>query len=393
MVSNLEKLIPFGTEHLEPEERAGALREEYYRLLATVWPHRGKGLPHDTVLGLVVILFFPLLFGGGFLLVYLLEGGRVGAEGMSLSTYFFLISYILVLCGIFLAFLSRININKRTMRNTFQKYPAVKNAAKRLIDHTKGEALRDYLPILKIEERTIFYLAFLNRQKRTLKPSGILILDDQGQAILEERTFERATLTAFVSITCGHAIQQNAETARRSMNNVINKLIPKARKIISSQENNFRERGLHAKWILIMDGADMLPKSLQESLTILEGEAAFRKAMGYAFALEFHYEDALELRNLYLAYVRYLNSAYRRKIIDLSSNAAMLIQTIKEDNSFPDRKNVMQALATLAVAGPNGVLSWIWQREYEGTVEDGERKAYNEKTIWAKNLGWKVIDS
>jgi len=113
--------------------------------------------------------------------------------------------------------------------------------------------------------------------------------------------------------------------------------------------------------------------------------------MGYSFALEFWYDDAMKLRELYLLYVRYFNSAYRRKIISLTTNASMLIQTIEPMTDWQNRTEVLTALSTLALAGPNGVLSRTCQKEYEGIVNEGERKAYQEKTLQAQNVGWPVI--
>jgi hypothetical protein len=113
--------------------------------------------------------------------------------------------------------------------------------------------------------------------------------------------------------------------------------------------------------------------------------------MGYAFALEFHSEDAEKLRELYVSYVKYLNSAYRRKVIALATEAAILIQILETKTDWRDQKAALAALSTLAVAGANGLLSRICQKEYEGTVNDAERKAYEEKTLQAKNFGWPFV--
>ena len=113
--------------------------------------------------------------------------------------------------------------------------------------------------------------------------------------------------------------------------------------------------------------------------------------MGYAFALEFHQEDAQKLRKLYLSYVKFLNAAYRRKIISLTTEAAMLIQILEGKTDWRDKDAALAALSTLAVAGTSSFLARICQKEYEGVVNDGERKAYEEKTQQVKDAGWTVV--
>jgi hypothetical protein len=194
-----------------------------------------------------------------------------------------------------------------------------------------------------------------------------------------------------MGIVCGHVLQQRADRLRRSMQNVLEKKIPDAVRTLQKQERQFSEYGLAPRWTAVLEGASNLPQALLESITILDGEEGFRKAMGYAFALEFHYEDAQNLRKLYLAYVRFLNSAYRRKIISLTTEAAMLIQILEEKPDWREKNAVLAALSTLAVAGTNSFLSRLCQKEYEGVVNEGERRAYEEKTQQVKNSGWPVV--
>ena len=89
------------------------------------------------------------------------------------------------------------------------------------------------------------------------------------------------------------------------MRHVLDKEIPDAILTLQRQERQFSEHQLGARWLALLESAPDLPQALRESITILDGEEEFRKAMGYAFALEFHWEDAQKLRELYLAYVRF----------------------------------------------------------------------------------------
>jgi hypothetical protein len=284
-----------------------------------------------------------------------------------------------------------LNINSRTRANTFKKYPAIRQAAQQLADTSKGEAAREYIPILRVNGKTLFQIVFIKKGDATKTPTGILILDDQGLAVLKYGALEDTKLTAALGITCGHVLEQRSEIVRRSMKNVVDRQIPAAVRILKDQEQQFSERGLSPRWAVVMEGAAILPQALQESITILDGEEAFRKAMGYAFALEFQYEDALKLRELYVAYVKYLNSAYRRKILSLTTEAADLIQILEAKTDWPNQKAALAALSTLAVAGTNGLLSRICQKEYEGVVIEGERMAYEEKTLQAKKFGWPFV--
>jgi hypothetical protein len=283
---------------------------------------------------------------------------------------------------------SMLNINKRTKAHTFRKFPAMRLAARQLVDSSGEEEVRDYLPALHINGRTCVQMVFVRKGDASRTPTGILILDGRGLAVFRYGALETIKLTPSVSITCGHVLQQLSEDIRRSMKNVVEKQIPEAVRILRDQEHLFAEHGLSPRWASIMEGAGELPQAPEESITILDGEEAFRKAMGYGFALDFHFEDARNLRELYLSCVRYLNSAYRRKIISLTTEAAMLIQILEPKTDWPDKEAALSALSTLAVAGTNGVLSRICQKEFEGVVTEGERKAYEEKTRQAKTFGW-----
>jgi hypothetical protein len=391
MEPSIELLNRFGTDYPEPEENAADLRKRYFDLLARTWVQRRKGLPYTTIIGLTILVVCLLFLAGGVVIFSFTQSGAVGAQGKSILTVLTIVVYGIIIASVLLQALPYLNINYRTRDNTFRNYPKIRDAAYRFADASKGEVVRDYIPILRITGRTLYYIAYIQKGDKTKTPVGILILEDQGRAVQQDEALVKAKLTAFIGITCGHINQRRAGIIRRSMKNVVGRQIPDAVRILKSQEQQFAERGLSRQWTAVMEGASILPQALRESITILDGEEAFRKAMGYSFALEFWYDDAMKLRELYLAYVRYFNSAYRRKIISLTTEASMLIQTIEPMADWQNRDKALTALSTLALAGPNGVLSRVCQKEYEGIVNDSERKAYQEKTLQAKNTGWPVV--
>jgi hypothetical protein len=387
----LKPLVQYGTDHLEPSEKSDELRTQYFERLRSNWLKRGNGISHDAVEAIMVMFFAPLFIISAFILYsYLTTSGRINPNFMCFAYWgimglFILVNYFLIQ-GIY----SIININKHTISNTFRKYPIIRKASRELADTEKSELLRDYLPILHVEGKKYILPVFYRRADKSRTPTSILVLDEQGKIVRDVTLMEKAYLTAFMGIVCGHIIQKNAMDMRRDMNHVISRRIPDAIKRIERNRKAFKEHGLEEKYKIILSEAEPVKAALKESATIIDGENKFRKAMGYAFAVEFFYEDALQLRELYLSYVRYLNATYRKGIINLSAACAQSISIIQTDPSWGDRPQLLQALAVLAVAGPNGVLSWIWQREFEGTVNDEIRKKFNDKTIWAKNKGWPV---
>ncbi len=390
--SIIELLNRFGTEYPEPEKNAVDFRRMYYEMLARPWERRGFGPPYKTVLTAVIFSACFLFLAGGTLLVLLLSGAAAWARGISPLALLAAGLWGLAILVSVPYVLSRWNINIRTRVHTFRKYPLVRRAALQLADSSKEEVVRDYLPVLWINGKPFFQIVYIKKGDASKTPLGILILDDQGRAIGRYGALESAKLTASMGIICGHVLQQRAEHIRRSMQTVLEKKIPDAVRILKKQERQFSEFGLAPRWTALLEDASDLPQALRESITVLYGEEGFRKAMGYAFALEFHSEDAQKLRGLYLAYVRFLNSAYRRKIISLTTEAAMLIQIIAAKPDWRDKNAALAALSTLAFAGTNSFLSRLYQKEYEGVVNDGERKAYEEKTLQAKKMGWPVVE-
>jgi hypothetical protein len=389
-MENVKNLLDrFGTDHLETEENASKLRESYFVFLSQSWIQRGKGISHDALMALLILILCPLMLFGGIPIVAFTQRGIVGE--LTMFSFCVISIYVLLIFGILRFILNLTNINKRTRANSFRKYPLVRQAAYRFIDHSKNEVIRDYIPILKIEGRTLFYIAYFQKGDAKRIPIGVLLLDDQGQVVYEDELFKKAVLTAFISITCGHLIQQKAEVVRRSMKRVVDRQIPDDIKILKNQEEQFKRSGISTQWMSMMENSSILPQALKESITILDGEESFRKAMGYEFALEFYYEDAVKLREEYLAYVRYMNAAYRRKIISVTTEGATLIQKIGALSEWNGRQKTIKALAELSAVGPDGVLSRIWQKEYEGTLDKGELESYHAKTLQAQSMGCKVV--
>jgi hypothetical protein len=389
--SIIDLLNSYGTAYPEPEKNAVDFRRMYYELLAKPWTQRGMGLPHKKVLTFGLLAAGFLFLAGGALVFLFLSGESAGTFGLEWLAFIAFGFWATMILGALLYALWRLNINIRTRNNTFRKFPLVRKAAIQLADASKSETVRDYIPVLNINGKPFFQIVYVKKGDASKNPVGILILDDQGRAILRYGILENIKLTASMGIICGHVLQQRADHLRRSMRNVLEKGIPDAVRTLKKQEQQFARYGLTSRWTAVMEGVSNLPQALRESITILDGEEEFRKAMGYAFALEFHHEDARKLRELYLAYVKFLNAAYRRKVISLTTEAAMLIQILEGKTDWREKESALAALSTLAVAGTSSFLARICQKEYEGIVNDRERRAYEEKTEQAKQSGWTVV--
>ncbi len=389
--SIIDLLNSFGTAYPEPEKDAADFRGMYFELLAKPWAQRGTGLPHKTVLKIGLLAAGFLFLAGSALIFSFFSMGSSGASGMDLIEFIALGLWGTAIVGALLYIFWRLSINIRTRTNSFRKYPLVRKAAIQLADASKAETVRGYIPVLNVNGKSFFQIVYVKKGDASKTPVGILILDDQGRAILRYGILENIKLTASMGIICGHVLQQRADHLRRSMRNVLEKGIPDAVRTLKKQEQQFAKYGLTSRWTAVMEGVSNLPQALRESITILDGEEEFRKAMGYGFALEFHYEDAQKLRKLYLAYVKFLNAAYRRKIISLTTEAAMLIQILESKTDWREKDAALSALSTLAVAGTSSFLARICQKEYEGVVNDRERRAYEEKTEQAKKSGWAVV--
>jgi hypothetical protein len=389
--SIIDLLNSFGTEYPEPEKNAADFRKMYFDLLARPWEQGGMGLPYRKVLTIAIFTAGILFLAGGVLWFSFFPGGPAKGGGTVWPAVLVLGAWGATIAGVLLYVLSQLSINVRTTAHTFRRYPRVRQAALQLADPAKDETVREYIPVVKIDGKPFFQIVHIKKGDAAKTPTGILVLDDQGRAIFQYGILESIKLTASIGILCGHVVQQRAEHICRSMKNVIVKQIPRAVRILQNQERQFSEHGLAPRWAAVLEGASDLPQALRESITILDGEEDFRKTMGYGFAVEFQYEDARKLRELYLAYVKFLNAAYRRKIISLTTEAAMLIQILEGKTDWREKDAALAALSTLAVAGTSSFLARICQKEYEGIVNEGDRRAYEEKTNYAKNMEWPVV--
>ena len=389
--SIIDLLNRFGTEYPEPEKNAADYRKMYYDLLARPWTPRGSGLPNRTVRTIAALAGGAVFLVGGMLLYSPFLRDSALTAGTILPVLLGIGIWGSAVAAAALFVLSRLSINFRTRAHAFRAYPAVGRAARQLTDSSKGETIRDYLPVVFIDGKPFFHAVYVKKGDAAKIPTGIAVLDDRGRVLRQYGILENTKLTASICIICGDVLQQRADRLRASMKHVIDRRIPRAYKALKNQEQQFSAHGLADRWKAVLEATANLPQALRESITILDGEEDFRRAMGYGSAVEFHLEDARKLRELYLAYVKFLNAAYRRKVISLTTEAAMLISILESKTDWRDKDAALSALSTLAVAGTNSFLARICQKEYEGIVNEEDRTAYEKKTNYAEEIGWPVV--
>ncbi|MBL8078006.1 MAG: hypothetical protein JNM55_08590 [Anaerolineales bacterium] len=364
------------------KEEIEAAQQEYNNALNRPWIQRKRGIPHDWVLaplvllGLVSMLFVPTLWFSYFNLPW----------NNLVALFIIGLSYLLI------AWLPEqiYGVKTRSTRYVFWKYSGIRRAIHGFQE--SGEKFRKHLPVLIIGDKKYFLVNYYYprdlKKYGFQKRIGIVLLNEAMQVVDNDELFKKLFRIENFSFVMGAAERDKDIKYVRSKYYLINKL-KQCEKILARSKDRFERQGVGALWSQLMASFPTLQAAVDESPAILGPiHEKVRKALGYSFALEFLYEDALLLTEISDAFVRYMNAKYRLSLLTAKGNGSLLIVSVIAEQKKEDR-NVLLALKQME-AIEEGVLAIIDRFEHEGVVQEEDWEYYHRKVELAKKIGWPI---
>ena len=360
----------FMNKYEENNQEISALKEEYERLLNQPIPRRAKGISYGY---LMFFFLAPAMCIGATLIGYIYIKYQ-----NDLLTIFLIVVASLCLSTFTEQFL---NLPRRTARNSFRIYPQLKKAKASL--NEPGSRFLPNVPILKIDGVPLFILRYgVSNWWPTTHPKGelkgIAFLNQKGQFIENEELFKKAFMTMALTDICVQRAQQNFTQVRTYSTQALQKTLPRVEKILRRGAKTFEENNVGYAYQQMMDQLPSLYEAMKTGISIHDGEDKWRRALGWSFGLEFLYEDALEHEKMYQAYAALMSKAYGTQLVDISRRAVELLPTVRENNRWKNRQNVIWALRQLD-AMPRAVQTWIFTFTVQGKPSPKDWELYRRK--------------
>lgn len=370
--------------HEYKKEEIKAARQEYDDVLNIPWIQRKKGIPHDWILA-------PLIVGisAGMIVILYILGNR---SGFGLGTQNLTLLICAVIAYIFWFWLPEqiYGIKTRTTRHVFWTYPAIRRAIRMFRE--PGEKFRKHLPVLIVDEKKYFMVNYHRpadfRKYGFQKRIGIVLLNRAMQVVDNDDLFKKAFLVENLSFVTGTEERTKDLRYIRDKYKLTNTL-RESEKILARRKSRYEGQGVGVFWSRLMSAFPVLHDAVDESPTMVGTvHEKIRKALGYSFALEFLYEDALHLHQVRNAFIKYMNIAYRSPLLIAKGNGGMLIISVITEQIRGDRKALL-ALKKMEII-EDGVQNIVARFEGEGVVQQEDLAYYHRKVELAKKIGWPI---
>jgi len=366
------------------KEEVESARQEYLLALHRPWVQRRRGIPHDWIMGSLIlgvsVVMLLILFG---------FGNRFGF-GLRTQNIVFLICSLTAFIFWFWLPEQIYGVKTRTTRHVFWKYPAIRRVIHAFQE--PGEKFRRHLPVLILDGKRYFMINYHRPQdlKRHgyQKRIGIVLLNESMQVVDNDELFSKVYLIENLSFLMGTAERTKDMRYVRDQPQVV-KVLKQCEKVVAGHQARFEQQGVAFYWQVVMASFPFLYDAVDESLVIFtQIHEKVRKALGYSFALEFLYEDALQLHEVRKTYIRHMNTSYKLPIHRARTHGSMLIVSLVTEQKPGDRK-VLLTLDKMKTI-EEGLLKTLERFEIEGVVQPEDFEFYHRKVELARKIGWPI---
>jgi hypothetical protein len=358
------------------------IEKKYKEILEKEIPQRNKGLPYEKILGTsVVSIMIFCFFGfplGGFLLGY-----RNFIEKNFLSI--FLIYFLLVLISVWVPQLMTDDV-KNSNRKTKRKYPDVYDAIisyeYRLID----EKMKNGLNPLIINGQTYFLGVYTrpNSKSSEIEISGYVVCNDKNEIISDREIFKKAFHTFNYGIIGTITGQRSSNRDYSYFREITKVYIPRIGKYLSRKKKFFSRLGNVHEYELIMGKYDICSVVGNEIINFLKNREKFRVSLGYSFAYEYCYEDALLEYDLRNTFYQYIKIKYYEDIDEIRKYT----DSILEDLRLGKRTlfNLVLQRRILRIYNYSvRVINFINNMKYQGIPSDEDYRLFELKNKYVQN--------
>lgn len=360
------------------KEEFESAQKEYKKALNRSWIQRKKGVPDDWIQAPLMLITFGIWIA--LVVTWLFKDAPAS---------YYTISSLIVAAIIGYAPEFLYGSKTITTRHALKKYPKLREVIRAFQE--PGEKFRSHLPMLIVDGKKYFMVNYY-RPSETKKYGyqrriGIVFVNESMQVVENNELFNKVFLVENLSFLTGLAERLKDYRYIRDKY-VITNALKKSEKILLRFKKRFYEQGVGIMYDKLMPSFPVLHGAVGESGSMNLVHEKIRKALGYSFATEFLYEDAVQLDEIRQAFIGFMNTAYKLPLQRVEVNVAALTVSIITERKRSDRK-VLFALEKVRII-KNGISSIVDRFEREGVIQDEEWEYYHRKVDLARKLGWQI---
>lgn len=373
-MTNTTQLFEFQKEEIE------TARREFQDALNSPWVQRKKGIPHEWIYAPIILItwgiWIPLVISW--------------FPKYEISSPVYMISMLMVV-WLMVYFPKLIyGTNELTTRHALRKYPPLRRPIRAFRE--AGEKFRRHLPALVIDGRRYFMVNYHRPQDMRKygyqKRIGIVLLNEAMQVVDNDELFEKAYLVENLSFLIA------PEERTRDLRYLRDKpgastVLRQCERTLGRYRDRFEQQGTGMFWNRLMASFPTLHAALDETTVMFSHvHERLRKALGYSFAVEFLYEDALHLDEARRAYVRHMTATYNPPLQRALGDGRMMTVSIITEQKRSDRKALL-ALEKLRII-EEGILGIVDRFSKGGVVQPEDWEYYHRKVELARQIGWPI---
>lgn len=363
------------------KEELETARREYKQALNRPWIQRKKGIPHDWIQAPIILIAFGIWVP---LIISWFDKYDISSPIYSIST--------LIMVAVLTYVPEMIYGSKTlTLRHAFKKYPQARRVIRAFQE--SGEKFRRDLPLLIVDGKKYFIINYYhpNEVKKYgyQKRIGIVLVNESMQVVDNDELFKKVFFVESFSFLTSAAERWKDHLYVRDKFKITNAL-KQSEKTLLRFKTRFHDHGIGMIYDKLLPSFPMLHEAVNESPAIfVEAHEKARKALGYSFAIEFLYEDAVHLDEVYKAFIRFMNASYKHSLQIIGGHASMLIVSIITEQKRGD-KQALLALEKVRIV-KDGILGIVERFEREGVIQEEDWEYYHRKVELAHKIGWTIV--
>lgn len=367
---------------LQEDSTISNLRQVYQEHLQKRPPQRVKGIAYEYIImgGFTILFFFPII------LIILSVVSQVDMISWLYQNSCLGILFSAILWYVTITLPSYFyDDTKSTKRWAKRHYPKVYAQIYQFKQKDKEDRMIAAPFLLHVEGHKLFIGPYgkqgLLDTKATL--TGSILMDENANLLTDKDLFHKAFLTySYGNIGSVDFARQFFGRSRAFLDEW-KIYVPRSQRFLIRQKNYLEGSGYGHEWEEIIELLPVLLEAGKVALSLYEGRARFRKSIGYSFAHEFWYEDALEEQAMRQAFVKYMQHAYRNTIIQIRAPIVHILGRIEQNGTSWRKKIIIKTLKKIwSFAFEIQVL--IERMEQNGIPSEENMEQFESKTSYAK---------
>lgn len=361
------------------ESNVFSLRQEYQKHLQKELPQRAKGIAYEYVMVAGLFLTFAFTF-------FIIFNARVAIFFVNNTCGLFIYAVFIYYFFFGLPFYFY-DDNKSTKRWAKKRYPKVYAQIYQFKQKDKQDQMVAAPFLLHIEGHKLF-MGLYRKQglidtKATL--TGNVLMDENANLVGDKELFYKAFLTYSYGAIGGVEFARQFFGRGRAFLDEWKVYVPRSQRFLIWQKRYLEESGCGQEWKKINELLPDLLEAGKDVLSLYEGRARFRKSIGYSFAHEFWYEDALDEQAMRHAFAKYMEYAYKDKLKQTQNQVVYILSGVEQNSNSWRKKYIKKALNKI-LRFSFEIQTLIDHMKIYGIPSEETLKQFELKTSYAKTV-------